>query len=171
MNELQQSTSTVYYSVRWQGTVCGGNDEQTPLRTDEMTSVATLMMRLFGTRFCSGWQQSCTDPFSKMTTPLRELGFLKEPCGVWGGKVMECCASSSDFNPVEHFRISSGVLSDHQWMATTTVAKLRQSLVEGREAWGPEVACDQHEDEEVAPYSSQARYFVQRLNKCLFLCY
>lgn len=45
-------------------------------------------------------------------------------------------------------------------MATTTVAKLRQSLVEGREAWGPEVACDQHEDEEVAPYSSQARYFL-----------
>lgn len=34
VNELQQSTSTVYYSVHivnvcWQGTVCGGNDEQT----------------------------------------------------------------------------------------------------------------------------------------------
>lgn len=68
------------------------------------------------------------------------------------GNVMECCLSSSGFNPAEHFRISSGVLSDHQWMATTPVAKLRQSPADGRDARGPEGACDQHEEKEVPPH-------------------
>lgn len=51
---------------------------------------------------------------------------------------MECCASSPDSNPVEHFGISSDVLSAHQWTTTTAVAKLRQILVEELGAWGPE---------------------------------
>lgn len=69
---------------------------------------------------------------------LRELGLPKEPSGMWVGQVMECCASSPAFNPVEHFGISSDVLSAHQWLTATTVAKLRQILVEELDARGLE---------------------------------